>query len=127
MTPCEEWEGPTDKDGYGRMHIAYVYGKSVKMYIHRLIWMQTFGHTDLLICHHCDNPPCINPEHLYAGTAKQNTNDMVERGRHRNNRKTHCSHGHEYTAENIYAYQNSRQCRECRKLIMIKIRQRTKA
>jgi predicted DNA-binding protein (UPF0251 family) len=36
----------------------------------------------LFICHRCDNPPCINPSHLYAGTHKQNMKDMVSRHRH---------------------------------------------
>lgn len=35
----------------------------------------------LMICHHCDNPQCINPSHLYAGTAKDNFNDAINRGR----------------------------------------------
>jgi len=32
------------------------------------------------VCHHCDNPPCVNPSHLYVGTKQQNHDDMVRRG-----------------------------------------------
>lgn len=34
------------------------------------------------ICHTCDTPPCVNPEHLFQGTAKDNTQDMMQKGRH---------------------------------------------
>jgi hypothetical protein len=35
----------------------------------------------MFACHHCDNPPCVNPEHLYEGTPADNTRDMMTRGR----------------------------------------------
>jgi hypothetical protein len=34
-----------------------------------------------IICHHCDNPPCVNPNHLYVGNARMNTDDTIRRGR----------------------------------------------
>jgi hypothetical protein len=37
----------------------------------------------MFVLHHCDNPPCINPDHLYIGTKKDNTQDMTARGRDR--------------------------------------------
>ncbi len=70
----------------------------------------------LWILHSCDQRPCCNPDHLRAGTAKENTQDMHERGRAVGNgyeNKTHCSHGHEFTPENTYHFRKSRICRAC--------------
>lgn len=53
------------------------------MYIHRFVYQQCFGEIPkgLLIRHKCDNPRCINPEHLETGTVVDNSRDMIERNR----------------------------------------------
>ena len=73
-----------DKGGYARMmhnrkHVS----------VHRFIYMQMFGEIPkgLIIRHKCDNPPCINPEHLLLGTHKDNMQDKMDRGRHKVARK----------------------------------------
>ncbi|MCX6644531.1 MAG: HNH endonuclease signature motif containing protein, partial [Candidatus Bathyarchaeota archaeon] len=67
----------------------------------------------LFILHKCDNPKCVNPEHLYAGTQKDNMQDRLKSGNYANVNKTHCPQGHEYNEPNLYVYQNRRYCRTC--------------
>jgi len=75
---CWEWQRQIDKDGYGFWGLP-----SIKMQrVHRISWFLHNGKIpeDMLILHHCDNPPCCNPEHLYVGTVKDNLRDSIERG-----------------------------------------------
>jgi hypothetical protein len=76
---CWEWTGATNKGGYGILHtLAYDSQKA-----HRLAWELTHGPIPdgLLICHHCDNPPCCNPDHLFLGTHTDNMKDAFSKGR----------------------------------------------
>jgi hypothetical protein len=73
--PCLVWTGYRAIDGYGRYQGRYL--------AHRLSYRNFVGpfDEDLQINHHCDNPACIEPAHLYAGTAQDNVDDMFARGR----------------------------------------------
>ena len=79
--PCKEWKGYRDKDGYGRVRVA---GKRVMA--HRVAYAQARGLpldaiAGLVIRHKCDNPSCVNPEHLEEGTHQDNMDDKVTRNR----------------------------------------------
>ena len=75
---CWEWSGKRDKDGYG-----CIKRQNKDHRAHRVAYTTWVGPipTGLQLRHRCDNPPCINPDHLEPGTAKQNVADMNQRGR----------------------------------------------
>lgn len=77
-TNCWIWTGTKSNSGYGI--IAY---KNKKIRVHRLsamIWLDFDLKSKLFVCHHCDNPPCFNPNHLFIGTAQDNSIDYVRKG-----------------------------------------------
>jgi HNH endonuclease len=85
---CWEWGGyrsmPTgrNKKGYGRLStIARRRLGAYQAHIAAYTLVNGLVPNGLRVLHHCDNPPCFNPEHLYAGTPKENTRDALERGR----------------------------------------------
>lgn len=73
---CWIWKGPTQVYG-----VCRVDGK--KRRAHRIAYLLAYGYlpVDKLVCHHCDNPPCVNPAHLFLGDDKANHRDAVNKGR----------------------------------------------
>ena len=77
VTSCWEWQAQRLPHGYGQVHLG---GK--KYYPHRVIWEFLYGRPEnLWVLHKCDNPSCVNPSHLFLGTPKDNTQDMMLKGR----------------------------------------------
>lgn len=81
-TPCKIWSGVLDKDGYGVLGKRSGDGSRRKIQAHRWIWEGRYGPIPkgMVVRHKCDNPPCINLQHLELGTVADNNNDARERG-----------------------------------------------
>lgn len=103
MTPCQPCDGRQDSDGY------VILSGCIKA--HRLAWAMHNGAdpAGMVVMHTCDNPPCVNPEHLVLGTHVQNQIDKVQKGRH--------CHGENHGAAKLNAMQvdailadNRKQC-----------------
>lgn len=76
---CLLWNGPFNTRGYGIVHSGKRHTTA-----HRIVLELLIGRTlsrQEYACHHCDNPPCIEPEHLFAGSQSDNMQDCLRKGR----------------------------------------------
>ena len=83
VTGCWEWQG-SKCNGYGRMVIgSRTDGTRRTIQTHRASYELKYGEIPegMEICHKCDNPCCINPDHLFAGTRQDNIDDRERKGR----------------------------------------------
>lgn len=114
---CMEWTGAVMSSGYGSMWIG-----DKKELAHRVAMFLITGEwppSGLYVCHRCDNPLCVRPDHLFIGTPLDNNIDKIRKGRYRNGTSdvTHCIHGHPFDSSNTrFLHQNGntrRQCKQC--------------
>ena len=116
VSQCWQWRGVIAAR-YGYLTVD---GKPRRA--HRVSWEIHRGAipNGLYVCHRCDVPTCVNPCHLFLGTARDNNQDAAAKNRafdvgRANRNKTHCPRGHAYSEDNIYIVNNgkSRACKIC--------------
>jgi hypothetical protein len=80
---CWLWLGSLNDDGYGSIIVPVNNGSWKRRGAHRISWIAHNGEIPdgLSVLHHCDNRPCINPDHLFLGTQTDNVQDMHAKGR----------------------------------------------
>ena len=114
---CWKWIAHLLK-GYGRFRL-----NNKTWSAHRVSWTLHYGEIPEGMCvlHRCDNPGCVNPEHLFLGTRTDNMKDRDQKGRGSNGNKykTFCKRGHPLSGDNLYIVPKAgtRQCHKCKKIL----------
>lgn len=115
---CWLFTGAKNTYGYGTMNF-----RGRQDVAHRIAWILYRGEipAGLWVLHKCDVRACCNPEHLFLGDATANNHDMVQKGRHRGQKRTHCPQGHPYSGTNLILNKRKgktpfRACRICKRI-----------
>jgi len=127
---CWLWNSYVDKDGYGKFRFNK---KDHRAHRFSYILYKGIIPKDLCICHFCDQPACVNPNHLWVGTKKENNQDraLKNRSNNQNKSKTSCPQGHKYDEQNTLTRTKKngrleRRCRVCNKVNQKKSYYKTK-
>ena len=101
LGPCWNWTASLDHAGYGKIGMGSLSDNSHRWEpAHRAAWYLSTGDwPHLWVLHHCDNPACVRPSHLFLGTQADNFRDMVEKHRSL----------HKLTAADVLAIRSSRE------------------
>lgn len=94
---CWIWSAAIDTCGYGIIGL-----NSKTIHAHRMSWMLKNDKVipdGMCVCHTCDNPPCVNPDHLFLGSHRDNRDDAIRKGRWP---KGHKISNHEKQARQLY-------------------------
>jgi HNH endonuclease len=128
-TGCWLWTGPARKTPHPGNRYGYVTikrkGKWTATNAHRAMMFAIHGELtkEQCACHKCDVPLCINPDHLFIGTMKDNIWDSRRKGRHYESRKEFCDRGHPLFGENVRLFKQGagkgpalkRTCKTCQR------------
>lgn len=133
---CWEYGGKIRTDGYGSVWIQNGTKEGTTALAHRVVYEGMVGPIPegMYLCHHCDNPKCVRPDHIFVGTDADNKADMYAKGRHPHgethwkSKVTHCPQGHPYSGDNLYIRNcGRRMCRACNNARRKKSHQRAKS
>jgi hypothetical protein len=124
---CWPWNKTITANGCG-VFMSKATGKKTVYIAYRVAWYLANGRQPIaLVCHHCDNRECCNPDHLFEGNQRDNMRDMNAKKRAWFQRVTHCRHGHPLSGDNVRVNcAGSRVCQTCRRATNKRHRERKK-
>lgn len=132
--PCLEWLGFRNRDRYGQWTRGIGKYENPESKMHRRAWHFEYGPIPLGMCvlHKCDNPPCVEPTHLFIGTRTDNSMDKVRKGRQGfgggsfrkpwHELSPTCGRGHPFSLENTRyrPFGHRRDCKSCERLLVVR-------